>query len=607
MTYASLGELRTASAEAFVRTALLIDNEPEQGVPPEPGASMPLVATSAAYGSEPSQTSQGAQEASSDGAPENGPPKGAKAAEVPEEGAPEPSSEPAISQPATDDNKSHAHGLAVLPVTNAFASRRITCGFYFPVGGDEDELVSTAFEAARYVDATIVDWQLRPGDPEPAMKLIAQLLSDDRDAGGRLRLIVVYTGERGLDAECAKLQGYLIEQGLGGFAPSDFGRALQSSDCLITFANKPQRAQPELELEGPGARPKDWSELPAFVLEQYGNLAQGLLQSFALKSIGAIRDDTHHLLSVFAPELDAAYLAQRAGIGTPSDAEEMVTSVLASEFVTSINDRQISQEILGADAAVLAVKVRDEPAKVMIKDYKEEQTYKDIVQTPNQGGKHFIADGRSLALLCRTGLDEQVLKLKARKEFEYNFFADDEEAKAVLSRFARLTSFSREANQMRRMDREELLLTGGVIIRSTEGAGDQRADHYLLCVQPGCDAVRLEGTVSFPFCSMKESNSSFDLILASDGSEKHLKVERKPRSITMCEFVAHPEKQIVVSEKLDDKVGFWSADRKVFWQFMAELRPLEAQHFISVLANKFNRVALNGSEWLRLHGTGDGD
>jgi hypothetical protein len=585
-----------ASAEAFVRTALLIDNEPEQEPFPAQEEA-PLVAQSAAYGSggvAPPSTVASAKSAAPTSVADAAPIDGATGPRLAD---------------SVNDNTERGHRLAVLPVTNAFATRKITCGFYFPVDDEDDKLVPTALEAARHVDATIVDWQLRPGDSEPAKELIARLIKDDRQAGGRLRLIVIYTGERGLDGECTKLQAYLIDQGVDGLQPWDDGRALRSRDTLITFANKPRPGNPDLELEGPGARPKEWSELPTFVLEQYGHLAQGLLQSFALKSIGAVRDDTHHLLSVFAPELDAAYLAQRAGIGTPSDAEEMVTSILASEFVTSITDREIPKEILGADSAILALKAREDPGKILVKEYKPEPVYEKIVRLPNNAPKHIVADRASLELLCRTGLDEQILKLKSdvRKEFDQHFFVNGEEAGAILSRFARLASYSREADQIRRMGRDELLLTGGVIVRSTEGDGDLKTDRYLLCVQPGCDAVRLTGTVPFPFCHMKESNHTFDLILAADGAEKRLKVERKPRSITMLQFEAHPQKQIVVSEKENGKIGFWSADRKTFWEFMAELRPLEAQHFISVLANKFNRVALNGSEWLRLHGGGDGD
>lgn len=568
-----------ASAEAFVRTAILIDNEPDHDASPNGRQQGALVAQSVTFGAETGPMENGDA---------NTPPVEA-AGEAP--GAPD-----------------RGHTLAILPVTNAFAARKITCGFYFPVS-DDAQMVETALAAARNVDATIVDWQLRPGDTQPAKQLIAELIRDDRAVGGRLRLIVVYTGERGIDAECTSLQEHLHNEGLAGFEPWDDGRALRSRDTLITFANKPQATNPELEMDGPGARPKDWSELPTFVLEQYGHLAQGLLQAFALKSIGAIRDDTHHLLSVFAPELDAAYLAQRAGIGTPSDAEEMMTSILTSEFVTSITDRKIPEETLGADAAILALKVREQPGIIKVKDYKPEPIYEAIVQTPKGGGKQIVADKASLESLCRTGLDEQIVRLsgEARKELDQQFFPDADEALRVLSRFARLASYSREADETRRMGREEIILTGGIIVRAGIAGGDQAAQRYLLCVQPGCDAVRLKGVVPFPFCQMRENTSSFDLILLADGAERRLKVERKPRSLAMVEFAAHPEKQMVVSERHEGKLGFWAADKQTFWEFLAELRPLEAQHFISLLINKFNRVALNGSEWLRLHGGGDGD
>lgn len=571
--YDSLGTLRMACAEAFVRTAILIDNEPWQDSQLA-AAGEPLIATSAAFGAA---------------------------------GAPRPAEEQAAGE--SDDTLTTAHEesdgqhrLPILPVTNAFAARKITCGFYFPAN-DEVGVVETASAAARHVDVTIVDWQLKPGDAGPAKAIVTDLINDDVAAGGRLRLIVVYTGERGLDAECAKLKQHLDEANVSGFETTDDGRALKAKNTLITFANKPQSAKPELEMAGPGARPVDWQDLPKFVLEQYSYLAEGLLQSFALKSIGAVRDDTHHLLSVFTPELDGAYLAQRAGIGTPSDAEEMMTTLLTSEFATSITDRKIPEEILGADAAVHALKVRDQPEAIKVKEYKSEPIYKAIIQIPKSGGKHILADKASLESLCRTGLDETVVKLaeEPRKQLNRQFFSGDDEAKKALSRFARMASYSREANDERRMGREELTLTGGVIIRSVAGDGADAVETYLLCVQPGCDAVRLDGNVPFPFCQMKESVNSFDLILSVDGSEKFLKVERKPRSLVMLDFAATAERQSIVSEKQEGKYGFRSTDQ-TFWEFLAELRPLEAQHFTTLLIGKFNRVALNGSEWLRLHG-----
>lgn len=608
MKYESFGELRMAAAEAFVRTAILIDNEPEQEA--SSASDQQLVAKSAAFEAAPAG-GEAADPASVDLS------EPATAGE--EAVADVVSADPTLPVTAAGDLAADAgsagatvpadivagHKLPVRPVTNAFAERKITCGFYFPAD-DEDNVVPTALAAARHVDVTIVDWHLRPGDVGPAQQIIAELIKDDEAAGGRLRLVVIYTGERGLDAECAKLQEHLTTAGITNFQVADDGRALKSPHARITFANKPQSVKPELEMAGPGARPVDWGALPKFILEEYAHLAEGLLQSFALKSIGAIREDTHHLLSVFSPELDGAYLAQRAGISAPSDAEEMMVALLTSEFATSINDRGIPEDTLGADAAIHALKIRDDPQEIKVKEYKSEPVYKAIVQTPAGGGKHIVADKASLESLCRTGLDHSIVRLsdEARRLLDQQFFANEEDALRVLSRFARLASFSREANQGRRLDCDALILTGGVVVRSISVAGDQTPQAYLLCVQPGCDAVRLTGKVAFPFCGLTENSNSFDLIVAADGAEKRFKVERKPSSLRMLDFNADGDRQVVISTEEGGKRGFRAVDG-VFWEFLAELRPLEAQHFTSLLVGKFNRVALNGSEWLRLHGARD--
>ena len=590
--YKSFGDLRMDAVQAFVRTAILIDNEPRAAtltpVGEEPAAAAkepPKTATSVAFGAAPAAQGQ----------------------QPPTTNDPNP---PAAEAPAVIEIDG-IHQLPVQPVTNAFAGRQITCGFYFPANDDPD-VVQTALAAARHVDATIVDWQLRPGDAGPAKELIAALIADDRSAGGRMRLIVVYTGERGLDAECAKLQDHLKAAGIDDFETTDQGRALKSRHALITFANKPARGDRGLEVPGSAARPVGWNDLPVFVLEAYGQLSEGLLQSFALKSIGAVRDDTHHLLSVFSPELDGAYLAQRAGIGAPTDAEEMMTALLTAEFATSIVDRGIEGQVLGGDAAALALTVREPPEEIKVKEYKTEAIYEKVVQQPQGGGRHIKADKASLESLLRTGLDTSVVRLSddPRKKLDRQFFATDADAQRVLSRFARLATFTREVDEARRLGRDDLALTGGTIVRSVVPSPDGQTppvETYLLCVQPGCDAVRLTGDVAFPFCPLAENSSAFDLIVRSGGTERSFKVDRRPRSLRLVTFAAEPKKQVVVSTRESGVLGFWSADKATFWEFVAELRALEAQHFTTLLVGKFNRVPLNGSEWLRLHRVPDGD
>lgn len=594
MPYASFGDLRQSAVAAFVRTAILIDNEPAGESAPAEEAPQPRVANSSAFGARRPAAAAPPEPASADRSPNC-----SELAEPPgDEGE-------ATVTPRTFGARA-AHQLSVRPVTNAFAAKKITCGFYFPSDEDED-LVEVALAAARHVDATIVDWQLRANDSGPAKDLITRLVQEDRAAGGRLRLIVVYTGERGLDRECANLKEHLAGEGLNDFTVEDSERALRAPHTFIVFANKPARAGSELEFESPSVRPVAWADLPSFVLTQYVELSKGLLQAFALRSIGAIREDTHHLLSMFPPELDGAFLAQRAGIGTPGDAEEMMTAILVSEFATSIADRGVEADVLGAESAAHALQVREQPEQVKVKKYSEHALYKDIIKTPEGAAKHLLADRTSLEALLKVGLNSSVVEFKDRELLDLQFFPTDEMARANLAKFARLTTFSREVETARRVGRQPLDLTGGVIVRSSSEAedGSPRAE-YLLCVQPGCDAVRLDGVTAFPFCPLDEKTSGFDLILSADGVERTFRVNQRPRSMKLICFAAEPASRTVRAEQRATLLGFEAADG-VFWEYVAQLRPLEAQHFTTLLVGKFNRVPLNGSEWLRLHRGGGND
>lgn len=566
----SIGALRQAAVEAFVRTAILIDNEPTAEAPVA-GSDVAMVASTVTYG-----------------------------ADQPAASPTPPTAESGSNVVALE---AMSHRLWVQPVTNGFASRRITCGFYFPAN-DDAGVVDTALNAARHVDATIVDWHLRPNDPGPARELISRLIHDDRKAGGRLRLIIVYTGERGIDKECGKLLAHLQGEGLTDLETRDEGRALAGINLWIAFANKPRAVKPEDELTGPGARPITWSKLPNFVLEQYSFLAKGLLQSFALKAIGAVREDTHHLLSVFDTSLDGAFLAQRAAIGTPSDAEEMMTALLASEFACSIVDRGIAEEILGPDGAVHILKAREPAASFTVRKYNDpKKVYEGVVAVPNNGKPNLSTSTKALKKLIKIGLDREVVPLSEEDiiKLKQQFFDSDDVAKASMSSFARITSFSREAEGARRL-KDAIYLTGGVVIRSVTGKGNGRNERYLLCVQPGCDAVRLTGKTAFPFSPLIPSQDRFDLLLRMDGEDKRLKVNKLPRDLIMLTFAPDASRKIVRAKKNTNKTLGFRDDGGTFWEFVAELRQPESQHFTTLLVGKFNRVALNGSEWLRLHG-----
>lgn len=596
-TYESLGDLRMAAVAAFVRTAILIDNEPRAEPPAaEANGDTPKTATSGAFGAALVQAEAAAV------VPDDAAPVVARAEAAPVAGA-------APVGAGTDHlpEQVGAHQLAVRPVTNAFAQRRITCGFYFPKDDDED-VVEVALAAARHVDATIVDWQLRRNDTAPARDLITRLVQEDRAAGGKLRLIVVYTGERGLDAECGRLLEHLAAAGLGGFVADDQGRALVAPLTLITFANKPAQAGNDLEFEGPAVRPIPWADLPNFVLTSYTALSRGLLQAFALKSIAAVRDDTHHLLAMFPPELDPAFLAQRAGIGSPADAVEVMKSLLVSEFATSISDHGVEADILGGEAAALAVRPRDPALQIKVDKYAQEPIYGAMIVRPAKGGRHILANEASLKSLVRSGLNTDVVKFTdaERKRLDLQFFATDDEGKGALGRFARLTTFSRELKPERRVGQRPLTLTCGVILRRRPEAGAQAADaaaepSYALCLQPGCDAVRLGEATSFPFSPMVPNATTYDLIIGADGGDWTFKVDRRPSALMMLRFVPNVESQTVLSTDVEGQPVFRTEGDAETWEFVAELRPLEAQHFTTLLVGKFNRVALNGSEWLRLH------
>jgi hypothetical protein len=67
--------------------------------------------------------------------------------------------------------------------------------------------------------------------------------------------------------------------------------------------------------------------LPARLIDEFVELARGLLANVALGSIAAVRDETHRVLARFHAGLDAPFLTHRLLLVTPDDAEGYVVDL----------------------------------------------------------------------------------------------------------------------------------------------------------------------------------------------------------------------------------------------------------------------------------------
>ncbi len=140
-----------------------------------------------------------------------------------------------------------AEDLDAKSLVKVFAGFGLVCAVVAP-DKNENVLDDTAKAASR-ADAVVLDWVIHANHGEMACGVIRRLLEFDRQSGGRLRLIVIYTGEPGLSAVIDQVQAVISDVAPGlvkspsglslrvGAAatrsqmPTDLGSGMTSSSC----------------------------------------------------------------------------------------------------------------------------------------------------------------------------------------------------------------------------------------------------------------------------------------------------------------------------------------------------------------------------------------
>jgi hypothetical protein len=137
----------------------------------------------------------------------------------------------------------------------------------------------------------------------------------------------------------------------------------------------------------------------------------------------------------------------------------------------------------------------------------------------------------------------------------------------------------------------------GVVLREVQGKR-----RYMLCLQPVCDSVRINGkTLAFIFCflSVPEAGTSFTHALV-DSKSNFIHLNYKPK-VPNCYVSYFATGADAVCATKDDEGRFIFEDEgKVKYEWIAELKTEHAQRAAEEFGRTLSRVGLTESEWLRL-------
>ena len=448
------------------------------------------------------------------------------------------------------------HTLNARAVIDSFAGLGVICGVAGPS--------QSTMETVRQADIVVLDWRLKDEEPDFSLDLLVRLVTEvDRNS---LRLVAFYTGEKALEdirqavfdrLANADLDPVEDEQGLG--ISYRHGRVVlyAKPDVLLAMHLK-ERSVAE-------------SDLPGRLVEDFSGMTDGLLPSIALTSLTAVRECAHRVLDRFSSDLDPAFMAHRACLPNPEDAEGQIVNHVAEELRGLMDNAVAGESPAGDDAVEGWVRRRNGPA------------------TPFVFGDESL-DVDKAVNLARKGLESS----NDLKDSAFGSLTAGFAGKKVVDldeRLAWIMSFRTVFNGP-----APALWLGTVV---TAEADEEKK--HLICMRPRCDSVRLATDTSFFFLPLVQERKGKEQLVVKVGDEYlRLGIALDSAGWVHRDFKPTSAERAVTASKDDSQESFFFTDKlgeRFTWQ--GELKAEYAQRLAHTFATSLSRVAVDESEWLR--------
>ncbi|MBD1177213.1 hypothetical protein IDG76_11670 [Vibrio cholerae] len=534
----------------------------------------------------------------------------------------------------SDDSGQVTHALDTLHLTNAFYDLGIVAGLYQPQidpSQSADEFAQKIRKVASTADIIILDWMLTNHDSSYSKAIVKQILDQDKESGGRLRTIVIYTGETSLHNKRDELWEYLDDQSLDN---SEEYRIF-SEHLNIVFYNK----------EGSNNHSREVAEhkLPTKALEEFALLVNGLVPSFAMKASAAIRYNTGRIITRFGKELDSAYLSHRVLVQDPEDSELFMLENFISYMRNILAIGRIDNIALGS-SSIKSWVTHNLPylSKKIVHNGNEYTLEPEELIKLSQEGFHInlydlLKDKNStMASAFKDTSKEASLKAISIYDTKENTAQESSRKLSILSAFKRTFFDVTDVNEIP-------YLTQGTLIYSKNN------DKFLLCVTPKCDTVRINKSKRFSFAVLEEVNGKkFDMVVPINNAIKlhkksiyknkqdeiryliiedaiinggkakdsslheelskltnqvyndfvYLATSSKFYALEHIVFECDENRRVLGSRPDSDWIEFWDQDcQEYIW--LGDLHDLNTISRVGKLVTNLNRTGLDELEWLR--------
>lgn len=517
---------------------------------------------------------------------------GAQVASVVDEGLGEPVAEEAAVEPLGDTIDEHE--LDIQKVSDAFAEHEIACAFVFPDDKElnEDLKFRRIMAAVTPSDIVILDWFLNNGDSQLTTKVLNSIAEKDFIEKGRMRLICIYTGQPDIGEVTRDVIKALTDGGLCFAGVNEEDGTAKGKHHRLLVLNKQQVAG---------------SELPGKVLEAFTGLADGLLPSFALAAVAAVRRNMHHIISRFPSSLDDSFVANLLITDPPEDVTELIRELFVSECDAALGLERVADEYLNKKRIENWLIAKKKPFKVA------EYELDDKDRTKIKINDDFI-----LALL-KHGVTEDKVHYsngtkhdfidKKRNKITQALHGSLAKAKEGEGQFARFVSLKREAcGNTKFTDEWKPSLTLGTILLNRSN------NKYFYCITPACDTIRLTGKKrSFVMIELEKPDGKPSLLVSVKDKVEKFKINPKPYSVRTFEFKGDDTNGRVMAQvEIDaeqNKSFFFEALGTVIGEtiklgWLGEVRRNRANRDMAELNREWLRLGIKDSEYLRLASKG---
>lgn len=354
-----------------------------------------------------------------------------------------------------------------------------------------------------------------------------------------------------------------------------------------------------------------------YLVQEYAEMHKGIVPTFLLMLLTNIRDRTPELMKWFSSELDCAYVLESALSAYPEYAPAMLTKAIADAMITPFQ-YQREYETLIKDVITAWCKENDggNSTKILCEGEEIEIGLEDRIRWLSVGYEKFF----------REKIKDKISRKKFERDSEQLIRAaescckhiDASELEVYCAKYAQLCDRKQRSadNTLMPMIR---LSTGSVV--SEKGTSDRKK--YYVCLQQGCDSLRIGNGESrnFFFLPLLNAETKDGGIPLCEGSNVlMLQPSRRVYDIVVFKF-KRGDKEVVSSKRGDkedgaefvdvcakkkDNVYIFEGTRldnkpvELKWEF--DLKKDVAMKIADDFAHQFSRVAVDGSEWLRLKG-----